>query len=117
MDRLHPVERACGVAQLADAVVEAALAAADAAEVEAQRGEAAVGERLVQALDDAVVHCPAALRMRVKDHRHRRTRTRGWRETTFEAAFGAGKDDGGHCVARMISETGRQVARPKCRAI
>jgi hypothetical protein len=46
MDRLHPVERAGGVRQLANAVVEAALAAADAAEIEAQRGEAAADEIL-----------------------------------------------------------------------
>src|SRR5690606_10290635 len=37
VDRLYPVERGSGVRELADPVVEAALAAPDAAEVEAQR--------------------------------------------------------------------------------
>src|SRR5690606_32047183 len=96
MDRLHPVERARRVAELADAVVEAALAAADAAEIEAQRGEPAVDESLVQPLDDAVVHRPAPLRVRMEDHRHRRARARRGGITAFEAAFGAGKNDGGH---------------------
>src|SRR3546814_4771929 len=45
MDRLHPVERRGGVAQFADAIVERALAAADAAEVEAQHRETARDER------------------------------------------------------------------------
>ena len=39
MQRLHPVERGGGIRKLARAVVELALAAADTAEVEAQRGE------------------------------------------------------------------------------
>src|SRR3546814_19761104 len=56
MDRLHPVERRRGVAQLADAVVERPLAAPDAAEVEAQCREAARDEALVHRLGDAVVH-------------------------------------------------------------
>src|SRR3546814_20345432 len=46
MDRLHPVERRGGVAQFADAIVERALAAADAAEVEAQHRETARDEAL-----------------------------------------------------------------------
>src|SRR3546814_7900085 len=38
---------------------------ADAAKVEAQRGEAALDEGLVHGLDDAVVHRAAALRMEI----------------------------------------------------
>ncbi len=93
MDRLDPVERRGGIRQLADAVVEAALAAADAAEIEAQGREAAIDEGLVQPLGDAVVHRPAALGVRVEDHRHRRARARGGLETAFETAFGTGEDD------------------------
>ncbi len=59
---LHPVERGGRVGQLADAVVEHALALADAAEVEAQRREAAAHERLVERLHDMVVHRAAGLR-------------------------------------------------------
>ena len=91
MDLLDPVERAGGVGQLADAVVEHALALADAAEIEAQRREAAADEGLVEQLDDLVVHRPAGLRVRVEDHRDRRARARARVETAFEAAFGTGK--------------------------
>ena len=56
VDRLHPVERRGGVRELALAVVERALAAADAAEVEAQHREAAVHEDVEQVVDDLVVH-------------------------------------------------------------
>ena len=52
-----------GVGQLADAVVEHALALADAAEIEAQRREAALDEGLVEQLDDLVVHRAAGLRV------------------------------------------------------
>ncbi len=55
--------------QFADAIVEHALAFADAAKIEAQHGEAAPHEVLVQRLHDTVVHRAAALRMRVKDQR------------------------------------------------
>src|SRR3546814_9328246 len=96
MDRLHPVERRRGVAQLADAVVERPLAAPDAAEVEAQCREAARDEALVHRLGDAVVHRAAALRVRVQDQRNRRARTRRGRETAFYAALGAGENDVGH---------------------
>src|SRR3546814_20029554 len=96
MDRLHPVERRRGVAQLADAVVERPLAAPDAAEVEAQCREAARDEALVHRLGDAVVHRAAALRVRVQDQRNRRARTRRGRETAFYAALGAGENDVGN---------------------
>src|SRR3546814_7738263 len=69
MDRLHPVERRGGVAQFADAIVERALAAADAAEVEAQHRETARDEAFVHRLRDSVVHRAAALRIRVEDQR------------------------------------------------
>ena len=79
MDLLHPVERGGGIGQFADAVVEAALAAADAAKIEAQRRKAAIDEGLVERLRDPVVHRAAALRVRVEDHGDRRARAR-WRE-------------------------------------
>lgn len=96
MEALHPIERRGGVGQLADAVVERALALAHAAKVEAQRGEAAPLERLVEFLDDAVVHRAARIGMRVQDHGDGRTRTRSGSETAFEATFGAGENDFGH---------------------
>src|SRR5690606_17853675 len=71
MQRLHPVERGGRVRQLARAVVELALAAADAAEIEAQRGEVALLEHVEQVVDDLVVHRAAELRMRVQNDRDR----------------------------------------------
>src|SRR3546814_6106069 len=85
MDRLDPIERRCGVAQFADAIVERALAAPDAAEVEAQHRETARDEAFVHRLRDAVVHRPAALRVWVEDQRNRRARARRGRETAFDA--------------------------------
>ena len=96
MEALHPVERGRRVGQFANAVVERALAAADAAEVEAQRGEAPLHERLVERLGDAVVHRAAALRMGVQDHRDRRAWARRRAKAAFEAAFGSGENDVGH---------------------
>ena len=119
MDRLHPVERRGGVAKLADAVVEHALALADAAEVEAQGGEAAPDEGLVERQHDRIVHRAAALRVRVEDHRDRRARARAGAETAFETALGAGKDDFGHkrvdpvlmAVRRMLAARRRALYR------
>ena len=44
----------------------------------------------------AGVHGAATLRVRVQDHGDGRTRAGGRGVTTFEAAFGAGENDGGH---------------------
>ena len=52
IDRLRPVERGGGVGQFAGAVVERALAASHAAEVEADGGKAAVHEGVVELVDD-----------------------------------------------------------------
>ena len=72
IDRLRPVERGGGVREFADAVVEAALAAADAAEIEAQRGKVAVHEGVIELVDDLVVHRAAELRMRMQHDADRR---------------------------------------------
>src|SRR3546814_2446033 len=48
MNVLDPVESGGGIGQFADAVVEAALAAADTAKVEPQHGKAAIGKGLVK---------------------------------------------------------------------
>src|ERR1700735_4014473 len=72
IDRLHPVERRRRVRQFADAVVEAALAAPDAAEVEAQRREAAMHEGIIDLIDDLMVHRAAELRVRMQHNADRR---------------------------------------------
>ena len=91
MDRLDPVERGGGIRQLADAVVEHALALADAAEVEAQGREAAADEGLVEQLNDLVVHRAPGLRVRMEDQGDRGARPRSGMEAAFETAFGTWK--------------------------
>ena len=65
MQRLHPVERGGRVGKFAGAMVEFALAAPDAAEVEPERRETALLEHVEQVVDDLVVHRPAELRVRM----------------------------------------------------
>jgi len=96
VDRLDPVERTCRVGQFTDAIVEHALALADAAEVETQGRETALHKGLVEELNDLVVHRPAGLRVGMQDQRDRRSRTRSGMETSFKAAFGAWENDFGH---------------------
>src|SRR5205085_10008994 len=96
MDGLHPVQRGGRVRKLANAVVEHALALADAAEVEPEGREAAPHEGLVEGEHDRIVHRAAALRMRMQDQSDGRAGAGTRVETAFETAFGAGKNDFGH---------------------
>src|SRR5262249_53886060 len=68
---LHFAERGQGVVLLAATVVVVALAAAHAAEVEAEGGEAGLLQRLRGAEDHLEVHDAALQRVRVADHRGR----------------------------------------------
>src|SRR4051812_19156265 len=63
---LSPIESRRRVREFALAVVESALAAADAAEIEAQNRKAAVQEVVVKVIDDLVVHRAPELRVRVQ---------------------------------------------------
>ena len=85
-----------GIAKLANAIVEQSLALADSAKVEAQCGEAAANEGLVEQLHDLVVHRAAGLRMAVEDHRDWCARAWTRLEAAFEATFGTGENDFGH---------------------
>src|SRR5258708_14803010 len=93
MDRLDPVERAGRIAELADAIVEHALALTDTAEIEAQRRETTADERLVEQLDELVVHRAARLRMRVQHQRNRCAGTSAVLETSFETHLQASEND------------------------
>jgi hypothetical protein len=118
MDRLHPVERERASESSPMPLSKLPWLRPTPRKLKRSVAKPRSTKGLVQPLDDAVVHRPAALRVRVEDHRHRRARARSGRVTAFEAAFGAGKYDGGHAgVARLKSGTGSQVARPKCGAI
>src|SRR5581483_4672786 len=60
--------------KLALAAVEGALAAADAAEIEAQRREALTHESVKEGVDHLVVHGAAMLRVGMQQQRDRRVR-------------------------------------------
>ena len=111
--RLRPVERRGGVGQLAGAVVERALAAADAAEIEAQHREAALHEAVVQIVDDLVVHRAAELRMRMQHDRDRRAPLLRRLIAAFDAAGGAGEDDLRHPYLEPLDR--RRSAAPWAR--
>ena len=106
MQRLHPVERRGGVGQFARAVVEFALAAADAAEIEAQRGEIALLEHIEEVVDDLVVHRPAELRMRVQDKRDRRALFLRGLVTAFKTSGRSGKNDLWHRILHLAYADG-----------
>jgi hypothetical protein len=78
-------------------VIERALAAADAAEIEAQRREAAVHEGVIELVDDRVVHRPAELRVRMQDDGDRRVLLPRRVIPALDPAGRAGKDDFRHC--------------------
>ena len=96
MHALHPVERGGRIRQLAGAMVEFALAAADRTEVEAQRREAALLEHVEQLVDDLVVHRAAELRVRMQDDGDRGVLLLGGLVAAFEAAGWSVEDDFGH---------------------
>jgi hypothetical protein len=73
-------------------VIEIALAPADAAEVEADSGEAAMHEGIVELVDDLVIHRAAELRMRMQDDRDRGVFLRRRVIAAFDAAGRSGKD-------------------------
>ena len=102
MDRLDPVERSRSIRKLTDPIVETALAATNSAEIEAQRRKTAGDEGAVHRHGDPVVHRPAALGVRVEDHRDRCTGARTRLETAFKAAFGTGKNDCGHRIEDLV---------------
>src|SRR6185503_9711656 len=87
---LQPIERCRRIGKLTLAAVVGALGAADAAEVEAQRGKAAPREQVIELVDDLVVHRPAVLRMRVQQQGDGRIRSLAMVIAAFEPSFGPG---------------------------
>ena len=96
MDLLDPVERAGGIRQLANAVIERALALADPAEVEPQGREPTPDKGLLEQLHDLVVHRPAGLRVRMQDQGDRSAGPDAGMETAFKAALWTRKNDFRH---------------------
>src|SRR5690606_23739435 len=91
------------------AVIEHALAAANAAEIEAQRRESALLEHVEEIVDDLVVHRAAELRMQMQDERDRRALILRRLIAAFETAGGAGKNDFGHVYSRSDRIAGASV--------
>ena len=83
---LTNVDRGLEVFLLAGARVERAGAAADAPEVEAQRGHADARHRLGRLIQRLGVHGPAMQRMRVAEHGHRARLALRHVEQRFERA-------------------------------
>ncbi|MPL92923.1 hypothetical protein SDC9_39047 [bioreactor metagenome] len=105
--RLQIVECRGSIRQLADALVILALRPADAAEVEAQHGEADLVEGVMQVVDDAIVHRAAEFRIGVKNDRDRRVRDGLRVVAALEATFGTGENDFGHRLSPAQSRASR----------
>src|SRR5262249_48870986 len=84
------------IGKLALAVIERALAASDTAKIEAQHGKIPMSERVVELIDNRVVHGAAELRMGMQHNRDRGVLDLGRMVTAFYPAGGAGEDDLGH---------------------
>jgi citrate lyase beta subunit len=89
--------------EFARAVIEHAFRAPDAAEVEAQHGEAQGVEGVMQIVDNLVVHRSAKLRMRMQHDRNRRIPVFLRVITAFKPAFGAGENHFGHRFACLFA--------------
>ena len=93
------VERRRGVGQLADAMVEHPLAAADTARVEAQHGETAFCEHVEEVVDDLVIHRAAEFRVRMQHDGDRGVRLLAGLVAALEAAFGSVENHFWHIVS------------------
>ena len=102
VQRLQVVERRGGVGELADALVVLALAAADAAEVEAQAGEADAVEGVVEVVDHLVVHRAPVERVGVQDDGDRRVLVLLRMVAPLQPPVGAGENHLGHSGASLL---------------
>src|SRR5262249_43469173 len=97
IDRLRPVERGRGIRQFALSVIERALAAADPAKIEPEGGEATMHKGITELVGDRGIHCPAELRVRMKDDCDRRVLLPRGVVAALDASGGAGKNNLWHC--------------------
>ena len=111
MKALDPIEGGCRVRKFPCAVIELALAASDATEVEPQCREAALLEHVEELVDDLVVHRAAELWMRMQDDGDRRAFFLGRLVAAFQSTCWAVEDDFGHWYSGHVfwSGTERQV--------
>src|SRR5262249_44369827 len=102
IDRLCPVERGRRIRQFALPVVERTLAAPNAAEIESHHREIAMHERIVELVDDLMIHRAAELRMRMQHDGDWGVLLRRRVIAAFDAAGWAGEDDLGHSFTTSI---------------
>ena len=89
----------CFVIMLALAMVEGALAAAHAPEIEAQHGKAALRKGVIHVVDDLIVHRATKLGVGMKNDRDGRAALLGGVKAAFETSGRAGEDDFGHRIS------------------
>ena len=99
---LHPVKRCGGITDFTDAAIVTALAAANAAKIEAHHREAELFEALEHCIGDAVVHRSAMQRMGVEDERERGAGLLGMVVATFKPTVWAGEHDFWHRVPKSV---------------
>ncbi len=93
---LDPVERGGGVGKFSHSVIETTLAAPHATEIEAQHGEPALGEGVIEIVDDLVVHRAAELRVRLQHEGDRGAARGGLVEAAFQPAGRTGENNFWH---------------------
>ena len=104
IEGLQPVQGGGGIRQFAGTVLEQALAAADAAEIEPQHGKTALGEHVIERMDDGVVHGPAELRVGVQQQRNRGAGLLGLRVSTLDTPGGPTENHFRHVVVNLSLE-------------
>ena len=105
---LHPVERGGRIRKFASTMVEFALAAPDATEIEAERRETALLEHVEELVDDLVVHRAAELRMRMQDDGDRGVLFLGRLVATLKTAGRAIENDFGHNFSGLLPVQNRE---------
>ena len=103
---LQPIERAAHVVYLAYAMVMRAFAAASAAKVEAQHGQAEAMQHLHRVVDNLVVQRAAAQRVRMADQSSVRRIGLASIQQRLQASGGAGQVQGAHGCGRRIGGGG-----------
>ena len=94
-------------------MIETALAAPYAPEIEAQHGEAALGEGVIEIVDDLIVHRAAELRVRMQDEGYRAPRVADWWKRPSSLPAGPVKRTSGMSfpIARAIRRLIATLAR------
>src|ERR1700731_1353801 len=117
---VHPVEHGGCIGELSSAGIEGALAASDAAEIEAHGGATQAVEHMKEIVDHRIVHRAAELGMGLQDHSHWGARRLLTLIPHLDAAGGPGQNNVRHlgcflplkaCPARFSQMFPRFFAR------